>query len=418
MKDKITKRTVDALRQKAQGEGKTLYCWDLELTGFGALATKTGAASYFVEYRLGGRGSRNRRLSLGRHGNLTPDEARKLAKEKLGDVARGVDVAQAAQDQRRKLASGTFREVCERYLTLNGKANKSWPETRRLVEWDAVPRLGSKPMVSVMRSDVAAMLDDVCLRSPAVGRALFAALRPMFRWATDRGIIEVNPILNLKGPAPLAKRKRTLDENEVRVFWAAAGLLDWPFAPLYRLLLLTGQRREEVAGMRWEEVDFEKLIWRLPSKEEYQPQRTKNGLEHIVDLNSPALVILNALPGERRGLVFTTTGATPVSGFSKAKVRLDVLMEKEFGSELRPWRNHDLRRTMSTMMAEHLGIDEGVIDRIQNHITGVSDGLKGVYQQQQYRQKRKAAMIAWGSFVELLVSGSADSNVVMLGTRN
>jgi hypothetical protein len=102
--------------------------------------------------------------------------------------------------------------------------------------------------------------------------------------------------------------------------------------------------------------------------------------------------------------VFTTTGDTPVSGFSKAKHRLDALMRKELGRELSPWRVHDIRRTVSTLMAEDLSIDEGVIDRIQNHITGISGGLKGVYQRQEYRPKRRAALIAWDAHVDALVS--------------
>ncbi|MGA7327335.1 MAG: tyrosine-type recombinase/integrase [Rhodomicrobium sp.] len=402
-KGRITKRLVDELIADAKSAGKALYRWDETLTGFGVLATRTGAASYFIEYRLGGRSAPNRRFSIGKHGTLTPDEARRSAKELLGKVAAGRDVAAEKRDGQRKLATGNFKEVAERYLSLSGNGNKSWPETRRLIEFDAIPVLGKKPMAAITRGDVASLLDKVSLRSPSVARALFAALRPMFRWATDRSIIEQNPILDLKGPPPVAKRRRTLDENELIAFWRAASLLDWPFCPVYRLLLLTGQRREEVAGMRWDELDLDKGIWRLPSKEEYQPQRTKNGEEHFVDLSPQALLILKGILGERRGLVFTTTGETPVSGFSKVKMRLDKLMSKELGVPMRLWRTHDLRRTLSTMMAEHLDIDEGVIDRIQNHITGTRDGLKGVYQQQQYRDKRRRALLDWGAYVEGLV---------------
>jgi integrase len=166
--------------------------------------------------------------------------------------------------------------------------------------------------------------------------------------------------------------------------------------------------------MRWEEIDFHRAIWRLPSKEEYQPQRTKNGEEHVIHLSPQVLAIIAELPKEEGGLVFTTTGATSVSGFSKAKARLDCEMNAKLGRDLRPWRNHDLRRTMSTMMGEHLDIDQGVIDRIQNHITGVADGLKGVYQQQRYLQKRKDALLAWGAFIESLVSTQAENRQVSM----
>jgi len=107
---KITKRAVDGLAAQAKAEGRTLYIWDADLTGFGMLATKTGSVSYFVEYRLGGRGAKNRRMSLGKHGALTPDEARKRAKEELGKVARGADVVREKRETREKLTGLTLRE--------------------------------------------------------------------------------------------------------------------------------------------------------------------------------------------------------------------------------------------------------------------------------------------------------------------
>jgi hypothetical protein len=110
--------------------------------------------------------------------------------------------------------------------------------------------------------------------------------------------------------------------------------------------------------MWWQELRLDRRIWRLPPKTEFQPRRTKNGREHLVDLSPQAVAILEALPVERKGLVFTTTGLTPVSGFSKAKRRLDTymrsIMESQFNRALVPWRVHDLRRTMSTLMGEDL----------------------------------------------------------------
>ena len=264
-------------------------------------------------------------------------------------------------------------------------------------------------MVSVTRGDVAALVDTVAARSPSVARALFAAIRPFFKWCRDRGLIEANPIADLKGPAPLASRKRVLSQEELKAFWIATEGLDWPFCPVYRLLLLTGQRRDEVAAMSWEEVDLANGIWIIPG------ERCKNGEEHTVDLSPKALAILEDLPGERRGFVFTTTGTTSVSGFSKSKVRLDKLMSEALGVAPKPWRLHDLRRTMATLMGEELEIDAGVIERVLNHISGSQGGLQGIYQRQQCKQKRKAAMLAWGAFVERLASGEPDgSNVVRL----
>ncbi|MGC2600660.1 MAG: hypothetical protein WA384_04830, partial [Rhodomicrobium sp.] len=119
------------------------------------------------------------------------------------------------------------------------------------------------------------------------------------------------------------------------------------------------------------------------------------------------------LPGERRGFMFTTTGTTSVSGFSKSKVRLDGLMSEALGGAPEPWRLHDLRRSMATLMGEELEIDTGVIERVLNHISGSQGGLQGVYQRQQYKQKRKAALLAWGAVIERLVSGGDESGNIV-----
>jgi hypothetical protein len=145
---KITKRSVDALASQATAAGRTLYAWDDSLTGFGMLATKAGSVSYFVEYRLGGRGTPNRRMSLGRHGPITPDQARKLAKDKLGDVAKGRDVAAEKKDAARKLQAGTLAEAAESFLSMNGKGRRPryWSDVRRLIEFDVLPILGKRPV--------------------------------------------------------------------------------------------------------------------------------------------------------------------------------------------------------------------------------------------------------------------------------
>jgi integrase len=171
-----------------------------------------------------------------------------------------------------------------------------------------------------------------------------------------------------------------LSADEIKAFWKAIERLGWPFYPIYRLLLLTGQRREEVAGMRWVELDLDKAIWIMPA------ERAKNKLAHTVDLSPQVVAILANLPLMSEGLVFTTTGNTPVSGFSKVKARLDKAMRSELGRELEAWRNHDLRRTMATLMGEELEIDPGVIERILNHVSGSQGGLQGVYQRQQYKR--------------------------------
>jgi hypothetical protein len=260
MREKITKRSIDGLRQAAQEAGKSIYCFDSELTGFGAVATKTGSCSYWIEYRLGGRGSPSKRVTMGRHGELTPDEARRKAKQELGKVANGVDVAQEKREAREKLTGQTLRDLIERFLAHHAKPTRYWYQKRIRLLSDDLKALHSKPVTLIKRGEIAAVIDKVQVRSHATAQLLFADFRPMFAWALDRSVIEANPIAGMRGPQPLKARDRVLSEEEIAAFWQAAGEQGC-FENVFKLLLLTAQRREEVAAMRWREVDLDAATW-------------------------------------------------------------------------------------------------------------------------------------------------------------
>ena len=169
------------------------------------------------------------------------------------------------------------------------------------------------------------------------------------------------------------------------------------------MMLLTAQREGEVAGMGWSELDIEKRIWAIPGA------RSKNGKPHIVHLSAMAIEILEQVPRVAgQDLLFSGTGKTPVSGFSRAKARIDRLM----GGDIAPWVLHDLRRTATTGMAR-LGIAPHVADRVLNHQAGTIRGVAAVYNRFEYLDERKAALEAWGRLVESLVR-PALSNVVPL----
>lgn len=418
MKTKITKHAVDELRCKAKGEDRTLYLRDEELTGFGAVSTKTGACSYFVEYRLGGRATTQKRMTIGRHGALTPDEARKLAKEKLGEVARGADVAQVKKEARERLASATLLDLLERYLAGHAKPTRYWTEKRARLLSDDLKALHSKPVAFIKRGEIAAVIDKVQNRSQAAARLLFADIRPIFAWALDRAVIEANPMAGMKGPQPLEARDRVLSDEEIKAFWQAVSAEGWPFSSVFKVLLLTGQRREEVAGMRWREVDLDAGQWTIAK------ERCKNGKAHTVDLHPEAVAALDSLGDQaaarlmkhsaEEDFVFSTTGRTPVSGFSKTKARVDARMLEILGDKFQPWRTHDLRRTAASGMAA-LGFQPHVIERVLNHVSGAQGGLVSVYQRHEYREERRRAIIAWGAHVISLVGANKPaSNVVPL----
>jgi integrase len=347
---------------------------------------------------LGGRGAPSKRLTIGKHGVLTPDQARKDANEQLVRVDRGVDVAQARKEERDKLTGLTFRDMVERFLLLEADDTRYWREKRaRLLSADT-KAICDRPFALIARQEIASVVTKVQARSNASARLLFADIRPIFSWGLDQGAIESNPMIGMRGPSVSPARDRVLTGEELKAFWQTAGTLGAPFDDFFKLLLLTAQRREEVAGMHWREIDLEAATWTIPK------ERCKNGKEHTVDLCPEAARLLQALEPDRgtEGFVFTTIGSKPVSGFSKAKLRIDKRMKAILGARFQPWRAHDLRRTAASGMAA-LGFQPHVIERVLNHVSGVQGGLVGVYQRHEYRDERKQAVVDWGSFVGQLV---------------
>jgi len=378
MKRKITKSSVDTIRETAKSTNRRVYAFDTDLTGFGCMATPTGATSFFVEFRHEGR---KRRKSLGRYGPLTPSQARSMAQALLGDVARGIDVA------KKPIARSTIGDAFARYLEHHAKPTRYWLEVRRNVKRDAASIL-ARDIKSIDRAEIASLVDTASLRSATAGRKLFTALRPFFRWAAERGYVDKSPCFELRPPPAPKARDRVLSDDELTQVWRGIDAMNFPFSPLLKLLILTGQRRNEVAALEWDEIDGD--VWTIPGK------RTKNGKLHEVDLHPLALQILENVPRLDR-LIFSTTGKTAPSGFGKAKRNLDSLTP-----DIPHWRIHDLRRTAASGMAA-LGVLPNVIERILNHQSGVNAGLVGVYQRHEYRAERRESIMSWGDHVSQIV---------------
>jgi integrase len=247
----------------------------------------------------------------------------------------------------------------------------------------------------------------VVRRARAAGQSLSisAGLRPFFKWCVRRKIIATSPAEKIDAPKMPNARDRVLSEEEIKFFWLATSTLDSIHGAFHRVLLLTVQRREEVAGMRWSELDVEKGMWTIPK------ERTKNGKEHLVHLSPQALACL-PVRGDSVFVFPSQGGQTSISGYSKAKRKLDSSLRFS-----KPWRVHDLRRTAASGMAA-LGYQPHIIERVLNHVSGAQGGLVGVYQRYEYLEDRKRALLAWGNHVEALISDKpAIRNVVPFRLR-
>lgn len=395
---KITKRTLDSLQaSKASG-----FVWDEDLKGFGVRVTGSGSASYVVQYRLGGREAKSRRYTIGGHGSpWTPATARSEAQRLLILVAQGVDPGEADKQRRREAIDLAFCVYADRFA--NSCKGPGW---RRLVtrslRLHLKPVLGSKPLPKITRPDVVAVFDRMPDEQIANRRNVFAVLRRLFKWALSRGDIQNSPMEGMETPPPVRARDRWLSDSELARVWTHASACHRCFGPIVRLLILTGQRREEVTGLHWEELDRDAREWRLPA------ERTKNGEPNTVPLNALAIAELDVVArGEkwpRRGRVFPTSSGAGFTAYSKGKAKLDQLLAEDAQGAIPAWRLHDLRRTLATGF-QRIGVRFEVTEAVLNHVGGSRSGVAGVYQRHDWRDEKREALRIWNAHVvELLRS--------------
>jgi integrase len=237
------------------------------------------------------------------------------------------------------------------------------------------------------------------LATPVQANRAVAVLSKMMSLAIKRGDRpdRTNPAIGIDKFGEIS-RERVLSDTENSAFWTGADRLGFPFGPLFKLLLVTGQRRNEVAGMPWTELDLDNAIWTIA------PARAKNKRQHEVYLSPLAMGLLNI--SHASDYVFSV-GKTPPSGFSKAKSRLDGAMKETLVEAFAAWRLHDLRRTAASGMAG-LGIRAEIIEKTLNHMSGINSGLVRIYQRHEHHEARKQALNAWSARLEELVT--SDTN--------
>jgi integrase len=259
---------------------------------------------------------------------------------------------------------------------------------------------------------VICLLDRVVDRgTPIAANRTLSAIRTMFNWAVDRSLVDTTPCARISPPSEERSRDRVLAVDEIRLVWNAAEEVGWPFGKLVQLLLLTGQRRDEVARARRVELKENGTLWTIPGA------RTKNGVEHDVPLSAQAQELIMSLPRiGQLGLLFTTTGEAPYSGYSKAKARLDGVITR-MGHEQRlavlGWRLHDLRRTVASGMAR-LGVAVHVIEAVLNHSAGEVSGIARVYNRHKYLDEKRWALDTWASFVLRQVQNDPNAMIIRL----
>jgi integrase len=419
MKAKITQKVVDGA---TPGSKRYLIvdAGDGAIKGFAVRVYPTGKKVAVLNYRMGGRATDTQTFTIGTFGGrITAAFAREVAARAKADITQGIDPQQARrtrvadrkakQEAARAAQANRVELVLEEHiaaLAARKKPLRSLKERARMLRKETVgteekpgPWRG-KIVGTLSEDDVVELIEDIGERSAATARLTFSYLRPFFKSARREKKCQVNPTLavDLKELGLTREaRSRFLTPDELRAVWRATYEVPEPYGPVLRLLVLTGQRRSEVAGMAAEEIGaVSASSWTIP------PERAKNGKKHIVHLSPQALA---ELAGRRRnrGLIFASTKGTRLTGWSKIKKMLD---EK---SGVSGWRLHDLRRTFATVAAETLKVPPHVADKVLNHVAGVINGVQAVYQHAEFLEEREQALNAWGAFVAKLASAAEES---------
>jgi integrase len=443
---KLTERKIEKLAVENGARDRLFF--DDDQRGLAVRVTANGGRTYLCQYSLHGH---KWRVPLGSCGALLLADARDAAAVIMGEVAKGVNPAavrkEAAKAERAKRARDrlTLRVLIDdwRRLHLAGKRPRYAAEAVRALHHAFADHLDDAAE-DPDRAAVVRALDALTRRhkrkdggmgkpkGTAIAGRTAAYGRAAFGWAIKRGMITANPFATLPVSKSIAKRERALSDSEIAEIWWATGNASSPYGTLIRLLILTGQRRGEVAGMTADELSEDLATWTIPG------ERTKNGLVHVVPLSEPARHLLRAtLPenadealrvmGERRAsnaLVLAGAVGTVFSGWSKCKTALDKAIREareEAAAKanttalpLVPWTIHDLRRTVATGL-QRLGVRLEVTEAVLNHISGSRGGIAGVYQRHDWAAEKRAALDAWAARVLALSEGRAIAdNVVKL----
>jgi integrase len=418
----LTPIAVKAAKPKRNGDGEMVRAEypDRGCRGLFLVVQPSGVKSWALRYRFGGI---SKKLTLGAVADheapglidaFTLAGARKAAADARHRVEQGIDPA--AQKRTAKAASekcaaeraaDNVAALAEQFLRLYAKVStrpRTYQQTEDVLRRLVLPAWQGRTVHDVRRRDVIALIDDIAgERGPHMANKALAVLGRWFAWLVNRDVVAVSPTIGVERPARNIPRERILNADEISSLWRTCGE-EGVFGALARVLLLTGARRSEAAGMRWSEIDEAERLWSLPR------ERVKNATPYAAPLAPQAWAIIAAQPRFAGcDFVFTVDGRRPIGGFSRLKRALDARMKPASS-----WRLHDLRRSCASGM-QRLGVRVEVVEACLNHRSGAYRGVSGVYQRDPMLDAKRVAFETWGDHVEQIVHGkSATTKVIKL----
>ena len=368
---------------------------DEQIKGFG-LRVRGDRRTWIFQYSIGtGKAKITRRIKIGDYPALPPAKARAEAEDLHAKVHTHGDPA-AEKRKNRVEAGNTFEKLAQSYLEFQRAElrRNSLRELRRHLEVNAKP-LHALPLTQIDRDVIARRLDAVAKASGSVtSNRTRATLSAMYAWGMREGRAAENPVLHTNKRNEKS-RDRVLSDAELCTIWRALGNDD--YGDIIRLLILTAQRANEIAGLSWPEIDFERGVISLPGS------RVKNGRAHEIPLARTTRAILQArLRTEDRTLLFGLREGRPYNGWHVSKIRLDRKIAEATGAPLEAWVVHDIRRSVATRMAD-IGIAPHIIESLLNHVSGHKGGIAGIYNRALYSAEKAQALSRWDEHISALV---------------
>jgi integrase len=384
---RLTDSRVAAIKPPAAGQEEHP---DELVTGLRLRVGAGGKKAWIVRTRAAGKAINK---TLGAYPILSLGKAREEAKKLLVEIA--------SNGAPRK--SRTFGELVDHWIANVAEPNnRSWKLQKRRLEIHVLPAWKGRKLETIRRADVRELVEAI-EGEVAPNRAL-TLIRTLFRYAMSRDWIDASPAEAIDKPKAETSRDRVLDMDEIRRIYSAAELLGYPYSGFVRAMVLTGQRRTEVAGMRWADLDLEAGTWMMPA------EASKSARAHMVPLSALMVATVQAAP--RFGsYVWSSDGRSHLQSYAKVKGRLDKFIAADGGEPLAGWVFHDLRRSMATHMVR-LGVPELVVGRVLNHAV---QGVTGkVYALHSYSAEKRHALDAWAAEIERVLHGEGRGNVVAL----
>jgi len=384
---KLNKSAVDAFPTPLSD---TVY-WDAGLPGFGVKVTPRGRKVFIVLYRTGGAGSKLRKYTIGPYGRVTLHQARVAAQKVFAARLEGRDPAAEKRESKRRIVADRVKDLLEAFADQRLSQNRSGGEIAKLLRREMGKAWAGRSIHEIGKRDVVELISAIEQRgAPVAANKALKSIKMFLRWCVGRAILDQSPAEGVPAPTKEIPRDRVLSDDELATVILSARAIDDRYGGIVELLALTGQRREEVAKLAWEELDLGQRVWTIPK------HRTKNAKHHIVQLSNESMAVLQRM--EKHGPhAFAFYGSKPFDHFASAKRKLDEL------SGVTGWRLHDLRRTCVSGMAR-LGVAPHVADKILNHQSGTISGVAAVYQRHEFLRERKDALERWGAHVGKIVT--------------